>query len=571
MKRAGFGSKDQSKSHGSTGPQVQIAGSPEQEAVWHALLHTIMHVIVEAVAGSGKTFTLIQYALRERMKKIGLVAFNKHIADELKQKMGGQRNVDCMTYHSLGFRVIREYMKGKKVEVSEYKVLDYLESVELYRTVKGVKKLLDRDEQKTAKYRIRTLVGYAKSYGYGPDIGEAELNWIEERHDVDLNGLRDVCFAAVGPTLQWCKENMAVIDYDDMVWLPYINKLPVPQYDVLCVDEYQDTSITQQWLAIQAGKRLCAVGDSRQAIYAFRGADSKGFDRLREQLGADNVVTLPLTLTRRCPQSHVAMAQTIVPQIRAMENAPEGVVRYMDEEQAVGYMKPGDLVMCRVNAPLLATAYKLLRRGTRAVVRGRDLGTGLTKLLEAAQKEAGPDATLQGVLSAASTITSQNVSKFMALPNGRGEMRAASAQDKFDCLMELGSQSENVAQLKSVINRLFAEFDDDGRPNDAVVLGTVHRSKGLEGNRVFILKPDCIPHPMAKRKQDQEQERNLAYVAVTRAKFESEDKPGMLVFVGGECPLFPLAESSYEGEPMDITTDLGGGMTGMAETPEGWD
>lgn len=569
MKRAGFGSRQMEKRNDAP-PQGLVQGTPEQEAVWHALLNTLVHVIVEAVAGSGKTFTLVQYALREKMKRIGLVAFNKHIADELKQKMGGQRNVDCMTYHSLGFRAIREYMRGKKVTVDEYKVLNYLDDKQL-RFKDG--KLLDRDEQKTAKYRIKTLVGFAKSYGYGPEITETELNWIEERHDVDLNGLRDTCFAAVGPTLQWCKENMNTIDYDDMVWLPYINKLPVPQYDVLCVDEYQDTAITQQWLAIQAGKRVCAVGDSRQAIYAFRGADSRGFERLREQLGKDNVVTLPLTLTRRCPQSHVAMAQTLVPQIRAMETAPQGVVRYMDEEQAADNMKPGDLVMCRVNAPLLATAYKLLKRGTRAVVRGRDLGTGITKLLEAAQKEAGVDATLQGVLSAASTITSQNVSKFMALPNGRGEMRAASAQDKFDCLMELASQSENIAQLKSIINRLFAEFDDDGKPNDAVVLGTVHRSKGLEGNRVFILKPDLIPHPMAKRKQDQEQERNLAYVAVTRAKFEGEDRQGELVFVGGECPLFPLSEASYDKE-FDIPepSPNGGNDDGEStETPEGWD
>ena len=60
--------------------------------------------------------------------------------------------------------------------------------------------------------------------------------------------------------------------------MPKILGIMPGQFDVLCVDEYQDTSVTQQWLAVKAGKRGCAVGDPRQAIYAFRGCDGKGFE-----------------------------------------------------------------------------------------------------------------------------------------------------------------------------------------------------------------------------------------------------------------------------------------------------
>lgn len=545
-------------------PPVLIEGTEEQEAVWEALLHTVLNVIVEAVAGSGKTFTLVQYALREKYKSIGLVAFNKHIAEELKMKMGGQRNVDCMTYHSLGYRAVRNYSRSR-VEVDEHKVLGYLDTVAL-RHKDG--RVLSKEDQKTAKYRIASMVSFAKNYGYNWDITEAELNWIEERHDVDLNGLKDVVWAQVGPTLKWCAENLATIDYNDMVWLPYVLDMPVPQYDVLCVDEYQDTAMTQQWLALKAGKRVCAVGDSRQAIYAFRGADSRGFDRLREKLG-ENVVTLPLTLTRRCPKSHVMLAQQIVPQIRAMDDAPEGVVSYQTEEQALEAMKPGDLVVCRVNAPLLAIAYKLLKRGTRAIVRGRDIGGGIGKLLDKAVEEAEGETDLRVVLANASAITSATVSKFLAMPNGRGEMRAAAAQDKYDCLVELGGQhAESLADLRNIINRLFAEFDDDGKPKDAVVLGTVHRTKGLEGNRVYVLHPELIPHPMAKKKEDYAQELNLAYVTVTRAKFEGE-KPGELVFVGGECGLF--ANTEDRNDPREAVREDILGDSGDSEAPEGWD
>ena len=49
--------------------------------------------------------------------------------------------------------------------------------------------------------------------------------------------------------------------------------------------------------------------------------------------------------------------------------------------------------------------------------------------------------------------------------------------------------------------------------------------KGLEADRVWVIKPEVIPHPKAKGWQ-LEQEYNILYVAVTRAKRE-------LVVVGG--------------------------------------
>jgi superfamily I DNA/RNA helicase len=97
--------------------------------------------------------------------------------------------------------------------------------------------------------------------------------------------------------------------------------------------------------------------------------------------------------------------------------------------------------------------------------------------------------------------------------------------------MELALGSKTVGELKGVIEGLFADFDSAGKPNNAVVLGTVHRTKGLEADRVWVLKPELIPHPMAKAGWQQDQERNLAYVAVTRSKRE-------LYWVGEPSSLF---------------------------------
>lgn len=518
-----------------------VKGTNEQEKIWDVLLNTSKHVVVEAVAGSGKTFVLVQYALREKGVRIGLTAFNKHIAEELKSRVQGQSNVDCMTYHSLGYKTVRNGTR-QKAAVDQYKVLDMLEGVSLPASISS-------KQEKTCRYRIGSMVSYAKTYGHNADVTRDELDRIADRHDVDMNGMTGVVMDYVPKVLKKCMEDLSTIDFDDMVWLPYVLGLEVKKYDVLCVDEYQDTSLTQQWLAVQGGARVCAVGDPRQAIYSFRGCDGKGFEKLRTELKGE-VVTLPLSLTRRCPKSHVRLAQRIVPQIHAMDNAPEGVVRMVASvDHAVAEMTPGDLVVCRVNAELVGVAYKLLKRGVKAVVRGRDIGSGMTKLIDAALKrayglESAPvGSQLSDVLAQAGAITNEAVAKFLAIPNGRGEMRAANAQDKYECLCELAQECKSVSELRATIEKLFAEFEEDGQPKNAVVLGTVHRTKGLEGNRVYILRPDLIPHPMARREEDVEAEHNLAYVAVTRAKFEGE-KQGELVFVGKECVLFPLGDNN---------------------------
>jgi DNA helicase-2/ATP-dependent DNA helicase PcrA len=50
---------------------------------------------------------------------------------------------------------------------------------------------------------------------------------------------------------------------------------------------------------------------------------------------------------------------------------------------------------------------------------------------------------------------------------------------------------------------------------------TVHRAKGQETDRVWILRPDLLPMKLPKMTDEQkQQERNLHYVAITRAKHE---------------------------------------------------
>lgn len=486
------------------------------------------------VHNSGKTTTLVEYCKRERRKlRMGFVAFNRHIAAELQKRLEGLA-VDAMTYHSLGRRILNQ--EFKRIELDQYKVHNIIDKWTLP---------VEEDKEKLCKARIRNLVGLSKQYGMKG--GRKELEWLVEHHDVDLNGMQDVVFDFVPKVLKKCREMVRVIDFDDMCWLPReLGLAPKVPYEVLLSDESQDLNIIQQHLVLVSGDRICAVGDRNQAIYGFRGSDSESMTRLRDSLAARDrgVVELGLTLTRRCPKSHVRLAQRLVPDIQAMPDAPEGKVGFMTKTDAVNSMKPGDLVLCRVNADLVSVAYSLLKMGVKAVIRGRDVGAGLVKLIQQAEDEKGRGKlTIPELVAEAGEITRELIAKFLAIPNGRGEMRASAAQDRYECLLRLADgvmvrqKSATSADVRFAVEELFKEFDDDGKPNSAVVLGTIHRTKGLEAGRVWVLRGDLIPHPAARQAHEQEQERNCAYIAITRAKYE-EEQEGEVIFVDKECPLF---------------------------------
>ena len=66
-------------------------------------------------------------------------------------------------------------------------------------------------------------------------------------------------------------------------------------------------------------------------------------------------------------------------------------------------------------------------------------------------------------------------------------------------------------------NRINMIFSDDSK--NGICLSTVHKSKGLESDRVFIICPDKFyVKPCMRVPWMAEQERNLVYVAITRAK-----------------------------------------------------
>ena len=111
--------------------------------------------------------------------------------------------------------------------------------------------------------------------------------------------------------------------------------------------------------------------------------------------------------------------------------------------------------------------------------------------------------------------------------------------DKVETIFAL---ADGVDTITGVQNRIEEVFSND---KEGVVFSTVHRAKGLESDNVYILKPELFPHPMAKQDWELQQERNITYVAYTRAKQR-------LAFVG-QVPQVYIEDRMWDAE--EVTTN----------------
>jgi len=284
--------------------------------------------------------------------------------------------------------------------------------------------------------------------------------------------------------------------------------LPVKHYDVLFVDEAQDFNEVQRRLILKAcnGGRMIVVGDPKQAIYGFRGADSGSMNLFRATLAKSDrgVQIFPLSITWRCPSSVVAEANRFFKDYFCRDDAPEGEVNVNTSFNP----NVGDLVLCRTNAPLVSECFNLIAQGIPAYVLGRDIGYSLKALVKKVT-ENGSLRIEQFIPQFESHI---EIAK-EAFRRADKEKAVQSLEDKAQCILHLTGNTSTVQGLLDNIDKIFGDGKKRG-----VIFSTIHKAKGLEADNVWILKPEIMPHPMAKSLSDKAQERNLCYVAITRAK-----------------------------------------------------
>jgi len=458
------------------------------------------NLVVSAGAGTGKTFTAKQLFKQARSKEQSCIylAFNREIRDAVAPSL--PRGVACMTYHSHGYQAVKDAFGG--AQLNQNKVIDFLK---------------DEPQLKYIKYKIAKIVSLCKSGGIvGPD--DKTLVQIAFDRDIafeDREGRpqikqMELAFEWVRRSIQYSIDNPVTVDFDDMLFIPWALTLPMRQYDLVVIDELQDTNYIQmelaKWSSVAEYGNIIGIGDRHQAIYAFRGAGAESVD---EFIAGTAAGELPLSLSYRCPKAVGRLVNKKFPYIpfEVLPDAPEGVVADMPETAALRNMQQGDLVLCRVNADLVQAAFDLLRMGKPAIIKGRDIGKGLVSKIK--QSEAY---TTKEFIVWLEEWRKREVEKAIVLEN---EARLQNITDTFETLKIIAEGTSFTAEIEARCSKLF-----DDRTGRCIVLSTVHRAKGLEAERVFILRPDLMPHPAAQKPVDVEQERNIEYVAITRTKNE---------------------------------------------------
>jgi DNA helicase-2/ATP-dependent DNA helicase PcrA len=461
-----------------------------QQAVFENVRSGTGNTMVIARAGSGKSAVLVEAVkyIPKRQKTL-FVAFGREVAKELDERIN-KSYIDTTTLHSFGCRAIMAAF-GKI-------------SIDPTKTLNIVKGLLQENKIKPGgNERFNLIASFIKTISIckaGVIDAPSRIDAVLDEYDIDTFELdRDGFIHIVCQSLRRCKEDKSKIDYGDMVWWPTIFNIPTKTYDRVFIDEANDLSFAQVNLALGAckkGGRVLAVADDRQVLFNWAGVDINAVSILTKRLDAK---VLPLPISYRCPKSVIKLAQEIVPDIQAAPNAKEGSVENISEDIFLSFVKPGDFILSRVNAPLIYYCMELIRNKVPANILGRDVATGLLFLVKRSEAKSVDefltwlDKWKQGEIA---RLKDKNRDPILIL-------------DKAMCLEHLCRGAKSLDQVKSNIKEMFTDDSEDKK--SIVWLSSIHRSKGLEADRVFLLMNTL-------RKDGTQSELNVEYVAKTRSR-----------------------------------------------------
>lgn len=477
--------------------------SKYQRAVYTFITKCNGNAVIDAVAGSGKSTTIVN-ALKiiPKNKRVLFLAFNKSIVEELKIKIGNLPNVDIKTLHSLGCSAI---MKTFRSEVDSSKYRAYIND-KIKSGTFSPKCSLGKEQMEDWKRNVLSLIDLGRvnlisSYKDYEDLAY-KYNLIPVDNEIDI----------AMKTVSWGESETDIIDYTDMIYFPNVKKLYLFKYDWVFIDECQDLNAAQRNLFLKCvkpnGGRFIAVGDPMQSIYGFCGADANSFKLLRN---IPHTAKLPLSICYRCDSSIIDLAKTIVPQIEAKPNAQIGEVKRGCKIEDV---KDGDMILCRVTSPLVELCMSYISNGVKAYVKGRDIGENLINMIKKTNCKNVSDA-----FSRFQRECGRIIGKVVAKTHcTEAEAKESDIYKVFsDKIKVIEILSSGLEKSEEVMDRISSIFKDDQR--SGICLSTIHKAKGLEADRVFIIREDkmylkqCMSIPWMA-----EQERNLVYVAYTRAK-----------------------------------------------------
>lgn len=456
-----------------------------------------------ACAGTGKTTTAVA-ALQQTKAKTLACAFNKSAQLELASRLQNNKNIEAKTLNGLGHRLTAKALGHRSLKVDPQKLRNLSDS--LFPLMKFEQKL--QVQKLTREARIAGLVPANFPFLKGLQA-DTEENWQslldENLEEETIAASKQLLTASIQAAQQ-----KAEIDFDDQIYLSALSGNLVTDYELVVVDEAQDLNPLQHRMLQKFYRTsVCIIGDPRQSIYGFRGAVSNSMQELETKFSLQQ---LPLTVNFRCAPQIITFAQQFCPEIQAGLTI-QGTVDQL-ETYELEALPSEAAILCRCNAPLLRMCFQLINVGRWPRFLGRDIGKSLISTLNLITKKK----TLHQP-TLAREIHKYFEDQIATAFERKQDHKVESLEDRRDCLFAVLEQtnSQNSAELIDNL-KSFAEREGAG-----ITLSSIHRAKGLEWPTVFWLDNFLGTkfELKALEKGDLEnaqQERNLSYVAATRAK-----------------------------------------------------
>ncbi|MDI3320629.1 UvrD-helicase domain-containing protein [Pinibacter soli] len=474
--------------------------TPEQQNI----IKSSGNIKINAVAGSGKTTTVIEYAkTRPKGARILYLAFNKSVKLEAQKRFAdlGIDNVKVETAHSLAYKHI-VFKHGYKVKLQGYKTNEIAELLNL-----------QGNGEKHAEYIVANHINkFIAYFSNSNKLKIQELNYLDTISDEKAKQFVTTFYSYIEKQTRLFLSKMDKGEIEithDFYLKKFQLSNPTLHYDYILFDEGQDASSAMLDVFFKQKATKVIVGDTHQQIYGWRYAVNS--------LEKANFDTHYLSTSFRFPQDVALLAMEVLKWKKHIGEEPKFTIT---GKGTAGKVK------------------------SKAVIARTNLGLLLKAIEYVTEKKKVKNIYFEGNINSY-TYADEGASLYdvLNLYNGKRHLirdkliNGMKDLDELEDYIEktedpqLGMMVEIVKEYGDEIPGIIKAIKDkhignDEKENAEMIFSTVHRCKGMEYDAVQIVD-DFISEEKLERKKKEgldidvaklNEEINLLYVAVTRAK-----------------------------------------------------
>ncbi|OLY94594.1 UvrD/REP helicase N-terminal domain-containing protein [Cnuella takakiae] len=473
--------------------------TPEQNAI----LSANGNIQINAVAGSGKTTTLIHYAATRPVgSRILYLAFNRSVRMEAHQKFAahGLTGVQVETAHSLAFKAV---VAGGKYKVREcgYTVAEIagLLSLSSHGQQHGAM-VLANHINRYFSYFCNSKADTVESLHYADTVKDAQAQaFVQNLFPYILGGTRRLW--------QLMEEGRIAVTHDFYLKKYQLSKPLLSSYGYILFDEAQDASAAMLDVFLRQRATKVMVGDRHQQIYSWRYAVNA--------LDLPGFTPYHLTVSFRFPPAIAKLARWVL----VWKNMVQPCAPVTIEGRGMAVAPVCKATLARTNLGLLLRAIRYIREHPEVA---RLYFEGNINSYTYASEGASLYDVLHLYNGRLRAIRNPLLRTMRTLTDLEAYIRQT--ED-----VELGMMVKLVQEYGNEIVDLIAELKrkqvaDGERRNAVMVFSTVHRCKGLEYDAVQLAEDFITEAGVAKAVVSGEpsirinEEINLLYVALTRTR-----------------------------------------------------